>query len=197
MQKAANTLESIRQRDVRNRWILSAPALLTIFFAAIGPLLVVLMFSFMAKGDYGDVKYWQFSPDGWISVLFERDPIEDTIGFADANLSIFWRSIKLSLITTAITLLLGFPTAYFVATRSEESRGIWLFTITISILDQFAHPDLRHSGRHSQRRPYQYHSSETRPDFNTYTNAVHRWRGVAWTDLCLLPVDGSPHLFQS
>jgi spermidine/putrescine transport system permease protein len=131
MQKAANTLESIRQRDVRNRWILSAPALLTIFFAAIGPLLVVLMFSFMAKGDYGDVKYWQFSPDGWISVLFERDPIEDTIGFADANLSIFWRSIKLSLITTAITLLLGFPTAYFVATRSEESRGIWLFTITI------------------------------------------------------------------
>ena len=131
MQKAANTLESIRQHDVRNRWVLSAPALLTIFFAAIGPLFVVLMFSFMAKGDYGDVKYWQFSTDGWISVLFERDPIDDTIGFADANLSIFWRSIRLSLITTAITLFLGFPTAYFVATRSEESRGIWLFTITI------------------------------------------------------------------
>ena len=131
MQKAANTLESIRQHDVRNRWVLSAPALLTIFFAAIGPLFVVLMFSFMAKGDYGDVKYWQFSTDGWISVLFERDPIDDTIGFADANLSIFWRSIRLSLITTTITLFLGFPTAYFVATRSEESRGIWLFTITI------------------------------------------------------------------
>ncbi|HEX7109662.1 MAG TPA: ABC transporter permease [Aestuariivirga sp.] len=131
MQKAANKIESFRRHDVRNRWLLSAPALLTIFFAAIGPLLVVLMFSFMAKGDYGDVKYWQFSTDGWISVLFERDPIDDTIGFADANLSIFWRSIRLSLITTAITLFLGFPTAYFVATRSEESRGIWLFTITI------------------------------------------------------------------
>ena len=131
MQRAANTIESFRRHDVRNRWVLSAPALLTILFAAVGPLLVVLMFSFMAKGDYGDVKYWQFSTDGWISVFFERDPIDDTIGVADANLSIFWRSIRLSLITTAITLFLGFPTAYFVATRSEESRGIWLFTITI------------------------------------------------------------------
>jgi spermidine/putrescine transport system permease protein len=39
--------------------------------------------------------------------------------------------VSLSLVTTILTLLLGFPTAYFIATRSERSRDIWLFLITI------------------------------------------------------------------
>jgi spermidine/putrescine transport system permease protein len=74
----------------------------------------------MAKGDYGDVKFGQFSLDGWFSVLFERDIFDDTLGIADAHLSIFWRSVKLSLTTTVLTLIFGFPTAYFIATRSER-----------------------------------------------------------------------------
>ena len=120
------------QRDnIRSRWLLSAPALLIIFFAAIGPLFIVVLYSFMVKGDYGDVKYWQFSSDGWFNVVFERDMFDDTLGFAWANLSIFWRSLKLACITTVITLLLGFPTAYFIATRAPGRRDIWLFLITI------------------------------------------------------------------
>lgn len=129
--QAASHSRNFRSSETRNRWFLSAPALLTIFLASVGPLAVVLLFSFMVRGDYGDVKYWQFSTDGWVNVLFERDPIDDTISLADANLTIFWRSVKLSLITTVITLLLGFPTAYFIATRSEKNRDIWLFLITI------------------------------------------------------------------
>lgn len=129
--RTASLSQNFRRRETMNRWLLSAPALLTIFFAAVGPLFVVLLFSFMVRGDYGDVKYWQFSTDGWVNVLFERDPIDDTISLAGANLTIFWRSIKLSLFTTVITLLLGFPTAYFIATRSEKSRNVWLFLITI------------------------------------------------------------------
>ncbi|TIU63627.1 MAG: ABC transporter permease, partial [Mesorhizobium sp.] len=45
--------------------------------------------------------------------------------------TIFWRSIKLAIVTTIATLALGFPTAYFMATRSEKTRDIWLFLITI------------------------------------------------------------------
>ena len=119
MQNNPSIAETVRRRDIQNRWLLSAPALLTIIFAAVGPLLVVLMFSFMVKGDYGDVKYWQFSTNGWLSVLFERDPIDDSLGLSSANFTIFLRSIKLSLITTVITVFLGFPTAYFIATRQE------------------------------------------------------------------------------
>src|SRR5688500_2327512 len=119
------------RRDLRRRWVLSTPAILTILFAAVGPLFIVLLFSFMEKGDYGDVKYWQFSTDGWLSLVFERDPIDDTLGLATANLEIIWRSVKLSLLTTAVAAALGFPTAYIIATRSERSRSAWLLLITI------------------------------------------------------------------
>ncbi|MBX3569130.1 MAG: ABC transporter permease [Rhizobiaceae bacterium] len=128
---ALNGLQLSRRRDVRKRWLLSAPALLIIFVAAIGPLFVMLAYSFMLKGDYGDVKFGIFSLDGWTSVLFQRDIFDDTLGLADAHLTILWRSVKLSLYTTVVTLILGFPTAYFISTRPPLSRDIWVFLVTI------------------------------------------------------------------
>jgi spermidine/putrescine transport system permease protein len=116
---------------IRGRWLLSAPALIIIFVAAVGPLFVMLAYSFMAKGDYGDVKFGQFSLDGWFSVFFQRDIFDDTFSLADAHLSIFWRSLRLSIITTVLTLLLGFPTAYFIATRPRHTREVWVFLVTI------------------------------------------------------------------
>ena len=130
MASAAELANTRERRDVRNRWLLSAPALLIILLAATGPLLIVLVYSFLAPGAYGDVK-WQFSTDAWVSVLLERDIFDDTLSIADAHLSIFWRSVKLALGTTLLTLLFGFPTAYFIATRPERMREIWLFLITI------------------------------------------------------------------
>lgn len=118
------------RKDVITRLWLSTPALVIIFCAALGPLLVVLLYTFLTKGDYGGVK-WIFSTDGWFSVFFERDIFDDTVTLADAHLSIFWRSVKLSLATTVLALLFGFPTAYFIATRSERTRDIWLFLVTI------------------------------------------------------------------
>jgi spermidine/putrescine transport system permease protein len=130
MAAAAQTAETRARQDIANRWLLSAPALVIILLAAIGPLFIVLVYSFLAPGSYGDVK-WEFSLDGWTSVLFERDIFDNTLSFADAHLSIFWRSVKLSLATTIVTLIVGFPTAYFIATRRERDRDIWLFLITI------------------------------------------------------------------
>jgi spermidine/putrescine transport system permease protein len=127
---AENALEA-RRRDVRNRWLLSAPALAIIFFAAVGPLFIVLLYSFMEKGDYGDVKFGQFTTEAWFNVLFERDIFDDTVSFAEAHGVIFLRSVGLALATTLLALLFGFPTAYFIATRPERTRDIWLFLITI------------------------------------------------------------------
>ena len=131
MSKAQDIIKAAERRDLRSRWLLSAPSLLIIFVAAIGPLAVVVLYSFMVKGDYGDVKYWQFSGEGWFSVLFERGLFDDSISLADAHLSILWRSVKISIITTIVTLIIGFPTAYFIATRPPNRRDLWLFLITI------------------------------------------------------------------
>jgi spermidine/putrescine transport system permease protein len=46
-------------------------------------------------------------------------------------MTIFWRSVSLSLLTTVVTFALGFPTAWFIATRPPKQRAMWLFLITI------------------------------------------------------------------
>ena len=111
-------------------WLLSAPALILLVLAASGPLLIVAVYSVLEKGDYSGVR-WILSGEGWFRVLFERDIFDQTISLADANLSIFWRSVKLSVATTVITFALGLPTAWFIATRPAKTRAIWLFLITI------------------------------------------------------------------
>ncbi|PZV38929.1 ABC transporter permease [Mesorhizobium kowhaii] len=130
MATAEEVAKAAERRDIRDRWLLSAPALLIIFLAATGPLLIVLVYSFLTPGSYGDVK-WQFSPEAWIAVFLERDIFDDTLSVAAAHVTIFLRSIKLAVVTTIATLALGFPTAYFMATRSEKTRDLWLFLITI------------------------------------------------------------------
>jgi spermidine/putrescine transport system permease protein len=119
-----------RRRDIRNRWLLSAPALVVIVLASIGPLLIVLVYSFLEKGNYAGV-IWEFSWEAWFNVFLSRDIFDDTVGFADAHLSIFLRSLKLAFMATVLALIFGFPTAYFIATRPERTRNIWLFLTTI------------------------------------------------------------------
>ncbi len=127
MSQAEHELE---RQSVRRAWALSAPALLLLTLAAAGPLLIVLVYSFLTPGEFGNVE-WIFSLDGWVKILFVRDIFDETLKFADANLTIFWRSIKLSFITTVLTFLVGFPTAWFIATRPPKARALWLFLITI------------------------------------------------------------------
>ncbi|MCM2475125.1 ABC transporter permease [Rhizobium sp. CG5] len=127
---ATQSGETFRKQDIRNRWLLSAPALLLIAIAGVGPLFIVLVYSFLAPGNYGDVK-WQFSTEAWFNVFLSRDIFDNTLSLADAHVSILWRSIKLAVATTLFTLIVGFPTAYFIASRPANYRQIWLFLITI------------------------------------------------------------------
>jgi spermidine/putrescine transport system permease protein len=131
MNQSLRIAEAARRQDIRNRWFLSAPALFILAIAAVGPLLVVVLFSTMVKGDYGDVKYWQFSSEAWFNVFFQKDIFDDTITIADAHVSILWRSVKLSLITTFLTLIIGFPTAYYISTQEAKRRELLVFMITI------------------------------------------------------------------
>ncbi len=116
--------------SARNGWLLSAPALVILTIAAIGPLLIVLVYSFLTPGDYGNV-VWEFSWNGWKSVFVEEDIFEGTLSLADAHLTIFWRSLSLSILTTVLTFIVGFPTAWWIATKPPKARAFWLFLITL------------------------------------------------------------------
>ena len=117
--------------QTRRNWLLSAPALIVLTLAAAGPLLIMVVYSFLTPGDYGNVK-WLFSLEGWRGILLTEDIFEPgKYELADAHLTILMRSLKLSLMTTLITGLLGFPTAWFIATKPPKTRVLWLFLITI------------------------------------------------------------------
>ncbi|ETX29739.1 ABC transporter permease [Roseivivax isoporae] len=114
----------------RSRALLLAPALFILTVAASGPLLIVFVYSFLTPGDYGGV-VWDFSTQAWFNVIAERDFFTEELGWADAHLAVFWRSIKLSLLTALLSFLVGFPTAYFIATRPRRSRDMWMLLIMI------------------------------------------------------------------
>ena len=122
--------ENAIRTSARNGWLLSAPALVLLIVAAAGPLLIVLVYSFLSPGAHGNV-IWDFSTDGWRGILWSKDIFSDEWVLADAHLTIFWRSVSLSLMTTIFTFILGFPTAWFIATRPPAQRALWLFLITI------------------------------------------------------------------
>lgn len=125
-----STLVASRERNLW-KWALSAPALTILLFAASGPLLIVVIYSFLAPGSYGGVS-WEFSTRGWFRVFFSRDIFDpDDVSVNWAHLAIFWRSISLAFQTTVLCAILSFPTAWFISTRPAGQREIWLLLITI------------------------------------------------------------------
>jgi len=122
--------DAVSRTSDRNGWLLSTPALVLLAFASAGPLLIVVVYSFLTPGEYGNV-VWDFDLTGWTGILYTRDVFDGTLGLADAHLTIFWRSVWLSVLTTVITFAVGFPTAWFIATRPPRQRTLWLFLITI------------------------------------------------------------------
>lgn len=126
---AAQERQAARSAARRNR-TLASPAVVIIALFGIVPLLIVLVYSFLAPAPYGGV-LWKFSTDAYLNFLFQRDIFSDALQFSPAFLLIYLRSFIFAVITTVICLALGFPTAYFMATRPPEQRNWWVLLITI------------------------------------------------------------------
>jgi spermidine/putrescine transport system permease protein len=129
-ERVARAQATERRRWLRTRWGLSAPAVIIIALFGILPLLIMVVYSFLEAGEYGGV-VWNFSTDAYVSFLFQRDIFDGTLTFSPDYLLIYARSIILAVVTTVICLALGFPTAYFMATRPPSQRTLWVFLITI------------------------------------------------------------------
>ena len=118
------------RKEVRSRWLLVSPAMLIIGVAGLTPLTVILFYSFMSPGPYAGISL-EPTFQAWINLVMEEDLFDETLGFNYAHLYIFSRSIGLALGTTILTLAIGFPTAYFIATRPSTQKNFWLFMISL------------------------------------------------------------------
>lgn len=105
-------------------WLLLLPATFWLFTFFIAPLFIVLIYSFLERGTYGGV-VWQFSLES-----FQRT-------FDALYFSTFLRSIYIAGVTTFLCLLLGFPLAYYIATRPPQRRGQLVLALMIPFWTNF------------------------------------------------------------
>lgn len=95
------------------------------------PVLVMAVYSFLTKEFRGGV-IWQVSFAAYDQFFVTRGLFGDEPAQIEwTYIAIFWRSIWQAGLATLICLIIGFPTAWFIATRPAQSRGVWLFLITI------------------------------------------------------------------
>jgi len=102
-----------------------------LIFVVLIPVLMMLIYSFLTKEFRGGV-IWEFSLDAYDQFFCSRGLFGDEpCSIEWTYINIFWRSIWQAGAATLLSLVIGFPTAYFIATRPERVRPVWVFLITI------------------------------------------------------------------
>lgn len=102
-------------RALTRPYLLLSPAILSLSLLMVAPVVFVLIYSFWLRTAEGlDIPAFQF--DNW------------TEFFTD---NFYWKALystfKTAFITTIICILLGYPTAYFLARADIKNRGLLLF----------------------------------------------------------------------
>ncbi|MDG9923264.1 MULTISPECIES: ABC transporter permease [unclassified Pseudomonas] len=118
------------RRQLLRRLGLIAPGMAVLLVFLLAPLAIMLLVSFLQPGEYGGVKWGEYSVEAYVSFLYERD-FDDSLVFNTDYLGIFQRSFWLAVATTAGCLLIGFPTALYLALQSEKKRNLLLFLVTV------------------------------------------------------------------
>lgn len=106
---------------------LLAPTWLAIGIFMLLPVLLMAVYSFLTKEFRGGV-IWDFTTAAYDQFfvtrgLFGNEPAQIEWTY----IGIFWRSIWQAATATLICLAIGFPTAWFIATRPVQSRGYGCF----------------------------------------------------------------------
>lgn len=95
------------------------------------PVALMATYSFLTKEFRGGV-IWEFSLAAYDQFFLNRGLFGDEPPRIEwTYITIFWRSIWQAGLATLLCLLIGFPTAWFIATREARMRTVWLLIVTV------------------------------------------------------------------
>lgn len=108
----------------------SLPAYITGILLVGLPLTVVIVFSFLQRGEFGSGVIHKFTLDAYRTVFFETDLMgNQSLNFS--FLKIILRSILLAFTVTIICLIVGIPTAIWIALQKKTTQRILIVLVTI------------------------------------------------------------------
>jgi len=108
----------------RGLWFLG-PAVVWLLGLLVIPGLALVALSFAERGQYGEV-IWNFNLENYSRLLGYG-----IFGWSPDTIFILLRSIWVALVTTLICVVLAYPMAFFIATRPERTRYLWLTLVII------------------------------------------------------------------
>lgn len=121
----ASQTSGVRKHERLQLGVLVGPAALYLLIFFVIPLLIVVVYSFLTRGPYGQL-VWTFTLQNYVRVI---DPL---------YLGILWTSVLIALANTAICLLISYPFAYAIArTQSARRRNILLILVMVPFWTNF------------------------------------------------------------
>jgi len=107
-----------RHSEGARGFALMSPTMLVMLAALAAPLALLALYSFWSQNGYA------------LDTHFPLAQYRASLGRTGYR-ALFLRSLEISSLVTAITVLLAYPMAYFVAFRVEKSKFVWLVLLTI------------------------------------------------------------------
>ncbi len=117
--------ETRRLGRLRHGRLTLAPAFLWWVLFLLIPIGLILISSFFRRGQFGGIVF-DFTLDNYVRAF---DPL---------FLGVLGYSVQMALLSTLICLLIGFPAAYFIATRSStQVKNVLLLLVILPFLTNF------------------------------------------------------------
>lgn len=111
-------------------WFASLPALVIGLLFTVGPLIIIVIFSFLSRPAQGGGVVYNFTLEPYVGFLFRQDFVGN-VSFDPRYLKVLGDSLWQALITTVVCLALSFPLALWISTRSQKMQALLVLLVTI------------------------------------------------------------------
>jgi spermidine/putrescine transport system permease protein len=135
-----DTLIPVRQQTDRKRsntrrpgqigWFGTVPSLAVGALFTVGPLVIILIFSFLSRPATGGGVIYEFTLEAYRSFLVQVDFLGRVI-FDPRYLNVFGVSLLQAAVTSVVCLVLAFPLALWMATRKPRLQNLLVLLVTI------------------------------------------------------------------
>ena len=127
---ATPTPPTKRGRAGQGSWWAGLPGILFLIALVLGPLVIIVIYSFLSRAKLGVGVKWTFTTQPYVE-LFYTESLSGEKTFDPTYLQIFFNSVLYSLVTAVVCLVLSIPIAIWIATRPPKWRTALVFIVTI------------------------------------------------------------------